>query len=316
MRIVFMGTPEFAVPSLKVLVDHNYEVICAVTQKDRPKDRGHAIKASPVKEYAVAHNIPVLQPERFSREPEIVEKLGDMEPDLFVTCAFGLILPKTVLDIPKYGTINVHGSLLPKYRGAAPIQRAIINGEKVTGITTMFTDVGVDTGDMLVKRAMEIDENMTYGELHDRMSSLGADTLLETLEKLEEGSLTRIPQDESIASIAPRLSKEDGLIDWSSSSKKIHDLIRGTAPWPGAITLITGSRLKIWSSERVGNYSANIFQGNWDQGEIIDINDSGMIVMTGDGVILIKEIQAESGKRMTPRQYACGHALKAGMTLG
>lgn len=317
MRIIFMGTPEFAVPSLKALVDNHYDVICAVTQKDRPRDRGQALKASPVKEYALSQNISVLQPEKISKEPEIIEGLLSMSPDLFITCAFGQMLPKSVLDIPKFGTVNVHGSLLPRYRGAAPIQWAIIKGETKTGITTMFTNIGMDTGDILLKsEEIEISDNMTAGELHDRMSLIGADTLLETIKRLENGSLKRIPQDERVASIAPKLTKETGLINWAESSQNIHNLIRGTTPWPGAYTFLSERKMRIWRSGMVGNLN-NYCRGDMDkEGTIIDLNHDGMYVRTGDGIINIIVIQVESTKRMTSWEYAYGHYLKTGMILG
>jgi methionyl-tRNA formyltransferase len=202
-----MGTPDFAVPSLNALVENGYEVAGAVTQVDRPRDRGHNLKASPVKEYAIKHNIPVYQPVKLSKEPEFIRNLEELRPDLIVTCAFGQILPKSVLDIPRLGTINVHGSLLPKYRGAAPIQWAIINGETKTGITTMFTDIGLDTGDMLLQDEIEIHDKMTAGDLHDIMSLQGAKTLVRTLEELEKGTLVKIKQDESQATYAPKINR-------------------------------------------------------------------------------------------------------------
>jgi methionyl-tRNA formyltransferase len=313
MRIIFMGTPEFAVPSLRILVENGYDVACVVTQKDRPRDRGQALKPSPVKMYAVSQNIPVLQPERLSREPEMVERLKEYNPDLFVTCAFGQILPVSVLEIPRLRTVNVHGSLLPKYRGAAPIQWAIINGETKTGITTMLTDAGMDTGDMLLKAEIDIDDNMTAGELHDKMSLLGARTLLETLKRMEDNTLSRIPQDDALATMAPRLGKEAGLLDWTQPSKAIHNRIRGTNPWPGAFTFLDGSRLRIWRSCLVEENVNDSEHGM--PGTILSLDRSGMTVRTGDGRLLIAEIQAESGKRMSPWDYALGHELKPGMEL-
>lgn len=316
MKIVFMGTPDFAVPSLNALIENGYEVVYAVTQADKPKDRGHTLKAPPVKECAIAHNIPVLQPVRLSREPEAVQKIIDLSPDLIVTCAFGQILPKSVLDIPRLGTINVHGSLLPAYRGAAPIQWAIINGDSKTGITTMYTDIGLDTGDMLLKEEVDISIDMTAGELHDIMSLLGAKTLIETLKAMNEGTLKRTKQDDSKATHAPKIDKETGRIDWNKTSKEIHDRIRGTTPWPGAFAQICGCRARIWRSE-LRAYSPddlNILSCT-EPGTIIKLDADGMWVKTMDGLILINEVQVDSCKRMTPKQYACGHELKAGMVL-
>lgn len=315
MKAIFMGTPDFAVPSLKALVE-NHEVLAVVTQIDRPKGRGHVLTPSPVKEFALAHNIPVLQPVKLSKEPEIIEKLKALEPDVIITCAFGQILPQSVLDIPKFGTINVHGSLLPKYRGAAPIQWAIINGDEKTGITTMLTDIGLDTGDMLLKEEIDIPIDMTAGQLHDIMSELGAKTLIRTLEELEKGTLKPIKQDDSQASYAPKIDKETGHIDWSNTSKRIHDTIRGTTPWPGAWTQLDGQKVRIWRSEfKDSPYTADqLSRGK--PGTILNISDKGMWVQTGDGALLIHEIQVDSGKRMTPLQYSLGHDFKAGMILG
>ncbi|HOK43938.1 MAG TPA: methionyl-tRNA formyltransferase, partial [Thermoclostridium caenicola] len=248
MKIIFMGTPDFAVPSLKALIESHYDVICVVTQKDKPKGRGYKVVPTPVKEYAMSQGIMVLQPERLSREPETIEKIRELNPDLIVTCAFGQILPDSLLAIPRYGTINVHGSLLPKYRGAAPIQWAVINGETKTGITTMLTDSGLDTGDMLLKAEIDIPDDMTAGELHDRMSLLGAETLIKTLKKLEEGTLVPVPQDDSQATLAPRITRDTGRIDWSASARNIHNLIRGTTPWPGAFAFLDGQKVRIWRS--------------------------------------------------------------------
>jgi methionyl-tRNA formyltransferase len=316
-----MGTPDFAVPSLNALVENNYEVVGVVTQMDRPKDRGHALKSPPVKEYAVEHNIPVFQPQRLSREPDMVERLQELKPDIIVTCAFGQILPQSVLDIPKFGTINVHGSLLPKYRGAAPIQRAIINGETKTGITTMLTDIGMDTGDMLIKDEINIPIDMTVGELHDVMSILGANTLIKTLDIVKAGKLdqTRTKQNDAEASHAQKITKETGLIDWNLSSSSIHNLIRGTTPWPGAYSMMSGMRFKIGSSQLsefdFNESSDSLSYKNAHSGTILKLDASGMWVKTGDGAILITEIQVDSGKRMTPQQYAAGHDLKAGMAF-
>ena len=319
MKILFMGTPDFAVPSLKALIENDYEVVGVVTQTDRPKGRGHILQAPPVKEYAKRHNIPVLQPERLSKEPEMINKIAQLNPDLIVTCAFGQILPQSLLDIPKYGTINVHGSLLPKYRGAAPIQWAIINGDKKTGITTMFTELGLDTGDILLKDEVNIDLDMTAGELHDIMSELGAKTLIKTIKALEDGTLKRTKQDESQATYAQKIDKKTGIIDWSQPSLAIHNRIRGTNPWPGAQSTMCGKRFKICCSQMAEipeSLYEKIYNPDIMPGTILELVSCNMWVKTGDGALLIREIQAESCKRMTPQQYACGHELKPGMILG
>lgn len=314
-----MGTPDFAVPSLKALIDNNYEVVGVVTQTDRPKGRGHVLQAPPVKECAIANNIPVYQPLKISKEPEIIQKFTDIKPDLIVTCAFGQILPQSLLDIPKHGTINVHASLLPKYRGAAPIQWAIINGDKKTGITTMFTELGLDTGDILLQDEVEITADMTAGQLHDVMSELGAKTLLRTVKALENGTLTRTKQDESQATYAQKIDKQTGIIDWSQPTLAIHNRIRGTNPWPGAQSIMCGKRFKICCSQidDIPDYlSEKTNNPDIAPGTILELLSCDMWVKTGDGALLIREIQAESCKRMTPQQYACGHDLKEGMVFG
>lgn len=310
MRIIFMGTPDFAVPSLKALVENKYDVICVVTQKDRPKGRGYRVVPPPVKEYAMSQGIMVLQPESLKKEPETTEKIRELNPDLIVTCAFGQILPDSLLAIPRFGTINVHGSLLPKYRGAAPIQWAIINGEKKTGITTMLTDSGLDTGDMLLKAEIDIPDDMTAGELHDRMSLLGAEVLIKTIKKLEEGTLKPVPQDDSEATMAPRITKEMGRIDWSSSARKIHNLIRGMTPWPGAYTFLGDKRIRIWKSSLA---DSALDAAGASPGTVVGLDQDSMTVSTGDGILVVSEIQAESGKRMTPYLYSLGHELRPGM---
>jgi len=320
MRIVFMGTPDFAVPTLKALVENKYDVVAVVTQVDKPKGRGHILTPPPVKEYAMSKNIPVIQPEKLSREPETIEKLRELEPDVIVTCAFGQILPKSVLDIPKFGTINVHGSLLPKYRGAAPLHWAIINGEKKTGITTMLTDIGLDTGDILLKDEIEITDDMTVGELHDIMSLQGAKTLIRTLAELEKGTLVRIKQDESSASYAPKVDKDTGHVNWDNPSKKIHDLIRGTTPFPGAWTELSGKKIRLSGSKPIGDTTSKsaVEAGihKVKPGTILKIDPDGMLVKTSDGAVLIKQIQVDSGKRMTPFEYSLGHDFSPGMKLG
>lgn len=316
MRILFMGTPDFAVPSLKALIDNNYEVVGVVTQTDRPKGRGHMLQAPPVKEFAQANNISVYQPVKLSKEPEMIQKFAELKPDLIITCAFGQILPQSLLDIPKYGTINVHGSLLPNYRGAAPIQWAIINGDEKTGITTMFTELGLDTGDILLKDEVNITIDMTAGELHDIMSEQGAKTLIKTIKALENGTLTRTKQDESQATYAAKIDKQTGSIDWSQPTLAIHNRIRGTNPWPGAHSIMDGKRIKICCS-RMADIPEYLYEKINDKdivpGTILELSSCYMWVKTGDGALLIREIQAESCKRMTPHQYACGHDLKDGM---
>ncbi len=315
MRIIFMGTPEFAVPSLNVLVENHYDVLAVVTQADKPAGRGHATKAPPVKEYAMARSILVIQPVKLSKQGEIIEQLKAMNPDLFVTCAFGQILSQSVLDIPRLGTINVHGSLLPKYRGAAPIQWAVINGEKETGITTMFTDIGVDTGDMLLSKSCEISDDMTAGELHDVLSLLGAEVLLKTVKALENGTLKPVKQDDAQATLAPRMTKETGCIRWEEPAVRIHNLVRGTTPWPGAYTFFNGMKMRIWKT-RMDIEPLSGLAAKGLPGTVLALDAGGMLVQTGDGAIRVLEIQFDSGKRMMPWEYSRGHSLSAGDTFG
>ncbi|HQA58184.1 MAG TPA: methionyl-tRNA formyltransferase [Acetivibrio sp.] len=310
LRIVFMGTPEFALPSLQMLVNEGYDIAAVVTQPDKPKGRGKKASMPPVKEYAINNNINVLQPEKVKTQ-EFVETMKELKPDLMVTCAYGKILPKDILDIPPYGCINVHGSLLPKYRGAAPIQWAIINGEKTSGITTMFTDVGMDTGDMLLKAEIEIPDDMTAGQLHDRLAVLGADVLKDTLLEIKNGTLRRIPQKEEEATYAPMLSKADGCIDWSKSSREIHNLVRGTNPWPGAFTQYEGKMMKVWATSVF-----NEEKHDKKPGTIVKVERERIIVACGLGMVEVKEVQFESCKRLCIGDFICGHRMDEGEILG
>ncbi|NLD45690.1 MAG: methionyl-tRNA formyltransferase [Clostridiaceae bacterium] len=304
-----MGTPEFAVPSLDMMVKEGYDIAAVVTQPDKPKGRGNKLSMPPVKEYAVSKGIQVLQPEKV-RVQEFFEKLKDLKPDLLVTAAYGRILPKDVLDIPPLGCINVHGSLLPKYRGAAPIHWSIINGDKTTGITTMFSDNGMDTGDMLLKGEIEITEDMTTGILHDKLAILGAEVLKETLLRLKEGALQRIPQADSEATYAPMMKKEVGLIDWSKSAREIHNLVRGTNPWPGAYTYYKGDKMKVWLTE-----VADEKQQGCVPGTILKVCSDGFHIACGKGTIDIKEVQFDCCRRMCIGDYICGHTIDEGEKL-
>lgn len=310
MKIVFMGTPDFAVPSLEMLIKEGYDVIAVVTQPDKPKGRGNKMSAPPVKEFAAEHGITVLQPAKI-KTPEFIQEIRDLGPDLLITAAYGKIISKELLDVPTLGCINVHGSLLPAYRGAAPIQWSVINGEKVTGITTMFTDVGVDTGDMLLKRELEIGPDTTAGELHDKMAILGAEVLKDTLIELKNGVLKRQPQDDSLSSHVPMITKEIGLIDWSKSAQQVHNLVRGTNPWPGAYTFLNESKMKVWkTSIAVCNNQTH------SVGEIVQVNDEGILVKCSDGYIMIQELQFDSSKRMKVSDYIRGHKIDTGEKLG
>ena len=303
-----MGTPDFAVPSLEALLT-KHEVVLVVTQPDKPKGRGKKMVSTPVKACALEHGIPVLQPEKV-KEPEFVEQLRSYEPDLIAVTAFGQILSEPILEMPKYGCINVHGSLLPKYRGAAPMQWSIIDGEKVTGITTMYMAKGLDSGDMLLKAEVEITDEDTFATIHDKMAVTGANLLLDTLDQLEAGTLERIPQDHDAATYAPMITKETGHIDWSKNRQDIINLIRGLNPVPAAYTIYEEEVLKIFGaslSDVQANSAAN--------GEIVAVVKKGFVVKCGDGCLLITEVQARGGKRMMTDAYLRGHAMKEGILL-
>jgi len=310
LKIVFFGTPEFAVPSLEMLMVEGYEVIAVVTQPDKPKGRGNKLTAPPVKEFALKHGIDVLQPSKI-KTPDFVQQIRALSPDLFITAAYGKILSKDLLEVPALGCINVHGSLLPKYRGAAPIHWAIINGERTTGITTMFTDVGLDTGDILLKKELDIDTDITVGELHDKMAILGAEVLKVTLEELKKGLLERKPQDDTLSSYAPIILKDLGLIDWNRTAQQIHNLVRGTNPWPGSYTFLNGNRMRIWRTNL-----ASYIETGLAYGEIAQVSLDGILVKCSDGYILVKEIQFDSSKRMSVGDYVKGHQIDVGEKLG
>lgn len=326
MRIIFMGTPDFAVPCLDALVQNGYDVVGVVTQPDKPFGRNQSkLKASAVKQAAMRHGIEtILQPAKV-RTPEFIASISDLKPDLIVTAAYGKILPKTVLDVPGLGCINVHASLLPKYRGAAPIQWALINGDSVTGITTMYMDEGMDTGDILLKKEIAIDGDMNSQELFDRLKELGAVALIETLEAMESGRLKRTAQDSSQAVYVPMMTKEMGLIDWSKSALEIHNLVRGTNPWPGAYTFYKGTRMKVWkttlldscpagSREKVMENELNQMAVSHSHGEILKIFKQSLVVATGDGCLLINELQLDNCKKLNVCD--CGHNMDEGERLG
>lgn len=306
MRIVFMGTPEFAVPSLKALCENGYQVVGVFTQPDRPKGRGNKLAASPVKEYAVSQNIPVYQPQRIRRDG--VEDLKALAPDLCVTAAFGQILSQEILDIPPMGNINVHASLLPRHRGSAPINWAILQGDRQAGVTTMMMDKGIDTGDMLLKSATDILPGETAGELTLRMSHMGADLLLETLRQLESGTLARIPQDEAAMTYDPMLDKAMGVVDWSLPAQDIVNRIHGLNPWPGCTTAFQGGRLKL--------LRAQMAQGAGQPGEILAADTkAGLTIACGSGAVNITQLQAPGGKPMTGKDYLRGHPMAVGTVL-
>ncbi|HWR23764.1 MAG TPA: methionyl-tRNA formyltransferase [Feifaniaceae bacterium] len=303
MRIAFLGTPEFALPSLQMLIDAGH-ALCVFTQPDKPQGRHAVLTPPPVKALALKFGIPVYQPVRM-RDAEGLEPLRAFKPDLMVTAAFGQILSAENLSVPQYGCINVHGSLLPKYRGAAPIQWAIINGEAVTGITAMLTDVGLDTGDILFARETPILPDETAGELYIRMAKLGAETLKETIEKLISGTLVRTPQDEEKATRCRMLKKEDGKLSFDLPAKSVHDRVRGVNPWPGAYAYMEGGMdtLKIWRTRT----AEGRIQG--EPGTLFGDEKRGLFVNCADGVLEILELQAAGGRRMEAKAYLRGRPL-------
>ena len=312
MNIVFMGTPQFAVPSLEMLIKEGYNVTAVVTQPDRPQGRKKVLMPTPVKEAALRYGIPVLQPQRL-RNPEAVEELAKYEPDMIITAAYGQILPKSVLDMPKLGCLNVHGSLLPKYRGGAPIQRSIINGETVTGITLMYMAEGLDTGDMIAKSEVPIGEEDTAGTIFEKLSAAGAALLKEQLPLLSKGKIEAEPQNDEEATYAPNLTREDEKIDWTRSSKEIYNQIRGLVPFSGGFTLWNGDVFKVWSAKvaEAGRRGS----GDAVPGTVLEISGEGVVVKTGDGALTLLTVQPSGKKAMDAAQFARGTTMKPGTVL-
>ena len=307
MKAVFMGTPDFAVPTLQKMIDMGIEVTAVVTQPDKAKGRGKKVIYSPVKECALAHDLPVYQPVRIRKEPEFIQTLRDMQPDVIVVVAFGQILPKEILDIPRLGCVNVHASLLPKFRGAAPIQWSIIDGEEVTGVTTMLMDVGLDTGDMLLKAEIPMDPKETGGSLHDKLAAVGGELLEKTLIGLEAGTIVPEKQDDSQAGeYARMLDKELGHIDFNQPAVVIERLIRGLNPWPSAYTYIDGKTLKIWEAEVLDrNYGC-------EYGEVAEVTRNCLIIQTGVGALSVKSVQLQGKKRMDIAAFLNGYTIEKG----
>lgn len=311
MRIVFMGTPDFAVGSLQALCESGkHEILAVVTQPDRPKGRGNKLLQTPVKEYALAQGLTVYQPQKV-KTPEFVELLHELQPELIVVAAFGQFLSKEILELPKYGCINVHASLLPKYRGAAPIQYAIIKGEKESGVTIMQMDIGMDTGAMLDKVVVPIAENTTMGELHDALREQGATLLLEVIDKIAAGTAVAEPQDDAQATYATLLDRSMEHIDWSKTAQEVHNLIRGFNPAPSTFTkLPNGKSLKIWGSKMTDKSSAAA------AGTVIETGKHSFFVACGEGVLEITEVQPESKKRMPAQVFLNGRGVQEGDLLG
>jgi methionyl-tRNA formyltransferase len=313
LRIVFMGTPEFAVPSLQALLEADPEtvgrVVGVVTQPDRPKGRGGRLTPPPVKVRAEQAGLPVVQPLKM-KDPAFLGTLRAWAPDLIAVTAFGRILPPIVLDLPPKGCVNVHGSLLPKYRGAAPIQWAIINGETETGITTMLMDPGMDTGPMLLREAIPILPTDTAGDLAARLAPIGGRLLVETIAALKKGAITPIPQNNAQASLAPLLKKEDGALDWRGEAAALADRVRGLTPWPGAYTYYDDERWQIWRATPAYTGCAEA-----QPGTVLEVAQAAIRIATGKGSLLIQELQPASGKRLTIKQYLAGHRVTVGTLL-
>lgn len=311
MRIIFMGTPDFSVGTLQALIQAGHQIVLAVTQPDKPKGRGKTIQYPPVKEAALAHGIEVFQPRRV-REAECIARLKAYQADIIVVVAFGQILPKEILEMPKYGCINVHASLLPKYRGAAPIQWAVINGEEVTGVTTMRMDEGLDTGDMILKEEVRLKAEETGGSLFECLAEVGARLCVRTLEAIEEGTATYTPQEEAEATHTALIKKQLGEIDWNRPARELECLVRGLNPWPSAYTFLEGKTLKIWKAAVHGGEEEHLSEL---PGTIVKAAKDTILVQTGEGMLELLEVQLQGKKRMETGAFLRGFALKEGTRL-
>ena len=320
MVIVFFGTPQFAVPTLEALLASRHRVPLVVTQPDKRRDRGQKVTDAPVKAAARAHNVPVFQPERL-RAPEVAETLRRHSPDIAVVAAYGKLIPADLLTLPRFGMFNVHASLLPKYRGAAPVHRAIMNGEAETGVTIMQMVEALDAGDMLGKSARAIGSDETSEQLEQALAQDGAGLLLDVLDQLEAGTLRAVPQNGSLSTYAPRLRKEEGVIDWTQSSRRIHDQVRGLYPWPHAYSYLDGARLIVWKTEVIRlkpDSTVHPAAGTTTvpPGTIVDVTREAIEVATGDGRIALTEVQAEGRRPMSTRDFLAGRAVQPGATFG
>lgn len=305
MRVVFMGTPDFAVPTLQTLLEH-HEVLAVVTQPDKRKGRGKAMQFTPVKEKALEYNIPVYQPVKVRNDEEFLATMKEVNPDIIVVTAFGQILPESILNLPKYGCINVHASLLPKYRGAGPIQWAVINGEKESGVTIMYMEKGLDTGDMLEKVVVPLDPKETGESLHDKLSVAGNDILLKAMKAIEDGTAVREKQDDSMSTYAPMFDKAMGEIDWTKDAKELERLIRGLYPWPSAYTHFGTKVMKVFSADVVERQTKEV------AGTIVEVTKDSIVVQAGNNCLALKEVQLEGKKRMEVKAFLLGYAIKAG----
>ncbi|HCC07188.1 MAG TPA: methionyl-tRNA formyltransferase [Clostridiales bacterium] len=309
MKVVFMGTPLYAVSILEKIITAGHLVQLVVTKEDKPQGRGHKLEFTPVKYIAIERDLDILQPKNL-RDIQFINTLKLMNPDVIVVAAYGKVLPPEIINMPKYGCINVHPSLLPKYRGGTPIHHAVLNGDKYTGVTTMYMDEGLDTGDILLTTKVDIDENDTTGSLHDKLAIIGANLLIETLKQLEEGTVTRIKQNELEATHTKIIDKSMGFVNWHKKSGEIINFIKGLTPWPSAYTYYKEQMMKILEVEK----STEIYEKN-KNGEIVAINDRGFIVKTGDGSIVVTKIQMQNSKTMKVVDYMRGHKIEIGEIL-
>lgn len=305
MKVIFMGTPDFSVGILEKIIEAGHEVTLVVTQPDKPKGRGNTMQFPPVKECALAHGLEVFQPVKI-RDTQNIEFLRKKEADIFIVAAFGQILPKTILDMPRYGCVNVHASLLPKYRGASPIQWAVINGDEISGVTTMRMDVGVDTGDMIAKKELRLAPDETGGSLFDRLAQLGAELCVQTMDMIEAGTAVYTPQNHEIATHTSMIRKELGAIDWSKPAEEIERLIRGLNPWPSAYTRLEGKSFKIWRAKVLDESQ------EYEPGCILVRNQKELIVQTGCGLLQLLEVQLEGKKRMEADAFLRGYSIETG----
>ncbi len=330
MKIVFMGTPDFARAALEKIIEAGHEVLLVVTQPDKPKGRSGELQISDVKACAIEHNIPVFQPVRI-KLPENVAELKKYDADIYVVAAFGQILSQEILDIPRFGCVNIHASLLPEYRGAAPIQQSIIDGKKETGVTIMQMAAGMDTGDILIQRTIPISEDETGGGLFDKLAVLGGELIVDALPKIEKGELTPVPQDEEKATKCGKLSKDMGKIDFSKDAETIRNLVRGLDPWPSAFTKLGGKTFKIWKAKallklKFDELVKELFDSKDDvrtaliekneTGSVVAVLKDSFIVLTGDGFLQISEVQLEGKKRMAVKDFLLGYKLEVGQKLG
>ena len=310
MKIVFMGTPDFARDSLEAIYNAGHDILAVVTNVDKPKGRGMKMIATPVKEFAIEKNLLVFQTEKVKKNEEFISKIKDMNPDVICVVAYGKILPKEILDIPKLGCINVHGSLLPKYRGAAPINWVIINGEEKTGVTTMYMNEGLDTGDIILQSEFALSDEITAGELHDIMMEQGGELLIETIDKIKNNCAPRIPQNDEESSYAPIMNKALGCIDFNKTAKEIHNLVRGVNPWPSAYTTYEDKTMKVWKTKVLNETTSK------ECGTILKVDKEGIRVATKDKVLLIEEIQMPNKKRVAVCEYIKGNKIEENTILG